>query len=130
MTRTVTVEPASALIEVRYRGLVHVAERQESLDEVTGLITRTGFRRVLVDFSGAQAATDDFESINRFASRLTRALGGAGIRLAYLAANSWQLNSAVETLARARGLAFERFATRADALAWLTAGDAGGDRQQ
>ena len=119
MAHEIIVDIDRGLIEVRYRGPVVVAERERALEHVSRLAGQTGLRGVLINFSNAQAASEAFESGNRFAALLARDPVLRDCRVAYLAIDALQVNPVVETLASARRFPLRRFANRIAAIEWL-----------
>lgn len=117
----ILLDPAHALIDIRYHGTVSIADRLHMVAQAVSLADDTGIRRFLVDFSDARAAFDDFACSNAFASRMALDPLLRQSRIAYVAITSRQMNSVVEVLADVRHLPFQRFAERAAALHWLTA---------
>src|SRR4249919_1719491 len=107
------------LITVTYSGVVDIAERSRAWDDVSKQLQATGNCRILLDFMAASVATDDFHVSRAFASRLTNLGGALGCRIAYLSPPGAQVDIVFETLASARGLAFERFNERLTAWARL-----------
>lgn len=107
------------LIELTYRGKVHVAVRARSVDEVLSILDKTGFRRVLADFTGAVIPTDDFDSSKAFARKMSDSAVLRDCRLACVSAPETGTNHVVDRLSVARGLTIEKFSDRAAAIRWL-----------
>ena len=107
------------LIEVAYRGMVNVAERASAIDALVDRLGDRGFTRVLLDFTGATVAIEDFDASKVFARKLSDVIQFRSCRVAYLSLPGARVNRVVEALAAARGLAFESFDDRIEALQWL-----------
>lgn len=119
MPHEILVNSDPDFLEVRYRGTVPVAEREHALAKVSRLVRQTGLRGVLINFSIAQAESEDFQSSNRFAAQLARDQNLRGCRVAYLAIDGLQVNRTIEVLAAARQFPLRRFHDRAAAIRWL-----------
>jgi hypothetical protein len=109
----------SKMITVTYSGVVDIAERTRAWEEVSTHVQASGLTRILLDFTAASVAIDDFHVSRGFASQLTRPGGALSCRIAYLSPPGAQVNIVFENLASARGLTFERFNERLKALTWL-----------
>ena len=109
----------SKLITVTYCGNVGIAERSCALDEVATAIEALGNSRILLDFMDAHVALDTFQASQTFSRRVTDLLGAKACRIAYLCPHDAHVNKVVETLVDARGVTFERFNDRAEALRWI-----------
>jgi hypothetical protein len=110
-----------ALVELSYRGTVHVDERARSVDDVLDLLDATGFHRVLADFTDAVIPIDDFASSKALARKMSDNALLHACRLACVSAPETGTNHVVDGLAVARGLTIEKFRDRADAIQWLVA---------
>jgi hypothetical protein len=110
-----------ALVELSYRGTVHVGERARSVDDVLDLLDATGFHRVLADFTDAVIPIDDFASSKALARKMSDNALLHACRLACVSAPETGTNHVVDGLAVARGLTIEKFRDRADAIQWLMA---------
>jgi hypothetical protein len=110
-----------ALVELSYRGTVHVDERARSVDDVLDLLDATGFHRVLADFTDAVIPIDDFASSKALARKMSDNALLHACRLACVSAPETGTNHVVDGLAVARGLTIEKFRDRADAIQWLMA---------
>jgi len=109
------------IIELRYRGIVHVDERSRSVDGVLRLLDETGFHRVLADFTDAVIPVDDFASSAALAKKMSDNVVLLECRLACVSAPETGTNHVVDGLAVARGLTIEKFRDRAEAIRWLMA---------
>jgi hypothetical protein len=110
-----------ALVELTYRGTVHVDERARSVDDVLDLLDATGFHRVLADFTDAVIPIDDFASSKALARKMSDNALLHACRLACVSAPETGTNHVVDGLAVARGLTIEKFRDRAEAIRWLMA---------
>jgi hypothetical protein len=110
------------LVELAYRGVVHVDERARSVDDVLRLLDETGFHRVLADFTDAVIPADDFASSAALARKMANNVMLHECRLACVSAPETGTNHVVDGLAVARGLTIEKFRDRAEAIRWLMAG--------
>jgi hypothetical protein len=109
------------LVELAYRGIVHVDERARSVDDVLRLLDETGFHRVLADFTDAVVPVDDFASSAALARKMSDNVMLHECRLACVSAPKTGTNHVVDGLAVARGLTIEKFRDRAEAIRWLMA---------
>lgn len=107
------------LITLTYSGPVDIAERARAWDVAAQAIEAMGGCRIFLDFMAASVTADDFQSSRAFARRLTDIVGARPCRIAYLFPRGAHVNRVVETLAEARGLTFEKFNNRVEALRWL-----------
>ncbi len=119
---SIDVNRTAAFASIRFSGLIAVAERGRALEEAMVVFADTGYRQVLVDFSAADFAVDDFDSSNALASRLAFNATLHSCRIAYLTKPGARVNPVVEALAAARGLSFRRFDERQRAMDWLLLG--------
>lgn len=109
------------LVELAYRGMVHVGERARSVDDVLLLLDETGFHRVLADFTDAVIPVDDFASSAALARKMSDNVLLHQCRLACVSAPETGTNHVVDGLAVARGLTIEKFRDRPEAIRWLMA---------
>jgi len=76
--KRISIRDDDRILEVQYDGALTFAERTSALEEVHALLRRSGFERVLLDFTGAWAARNSHEgSADTFLATL-EALGFAG----------------------------------------------------
>jgi hypothetical protein len=113
--------PQLEIVELAYRGMVHVDERARSVDDVLRLLDATGFHRVLADFTHAVIPVDDFASSAALARKMSDNPQLHECRLACVSAPETGTNHVVDGLAVARGLTIEKFRDRAEAIRWLMA---------
>lgn len=119
MPYTLLLEDAGALLEVRYHGVVTVAERFQAWSEARPQLERTGYRRILIDLLAAQAGTDDSSDFSAFANRITSEPLLLASRTAFVVPAVHPINHLIEVLADARHYPFQRFDARAPAIEWL-----------
>ena len=116
---SVTENRQLELVELVYRGTVHVEERARSVDEVVAMLDDTGLHRVLADFTGAVIPQDDFNSSKALARKMSDSVILHACRLACVSAPETGTNHVVDGLAVARGLTIEKFTERDAAIQWL-----------
>jgi hypothetical protein len=119
MPYTLQLDDADALLEVRYQGVVTVAERFQAWSEARPLLERSGYRRILIDLTGARAGPDDSSDFSAFANRITSEPLLLASRTAFVVPAVHPVNHLIEVLADARHYPFQRFDTRAPAIEWL-----------
>lgn len=118
---TINMNRQLQLVELVYRGKVHVDERARSVDEVIAMLDHTGLHRVLADFTGAVIPQDDFVSSKALARKMSDSVLLHECRLACISAPETGTNHVVDGLAVARGLTIEKFTNRDAAIQWLGA---------
>ena len=121
MSHEVEANPYLGMVVVTLWGPVSVAERGRALDKALRYLGGETCNRVLIDFIGGHAAEDSFQASSDFARRLASEPRLRGCRIAYVYPANATINSAVQTLARARQLRFRNFDSVAGALDWLLA---------
>ena len=119
MAYRVTLDTLRGVIDVRYSDCVAVEQRQAACEETCALLEQGAPRRILIDFTKARQAAEPLSKISGFASRLAGDNALRRCRIAFVGPEASSFNIALETLSSARGYAFQRFFSRADALAWL-----------
>lgn len=118
--KRISIRDDDRILEVQYDGALTFAERTSALEEVHALLRRSGFERVLLDFTGAWAARNSHEgSADTFLATL-EALGFAGTSVAYLNAPAEHSEPVVQR-SEATGMRVGRFYCRRAAMGWLTA---------
>ena len=118
------IDPSGVYMDLRYHGVVSVAERIRAAEQALGILASSGVRRILIDLTGATAAPDDkLQDFSGFAARITREPLFLQSRTAFVAPRVHYVNYTIERLADARHYPFSRFTDRDEGLAWLL-GDA------
>lgn len=115
----INVNQRMRVVEVAYHGLVNASERTTAIDVVDERLEEFAYTRVLLDFSNAIVAIDDFDASKGHARKLSDMIHCRGCRIAYLSEPGARVNRVIETLIAARGLGFESFDDRAAAVHWL-----------
>lgn len=123
MPHTLRLDPSGTWLDLRYRGVVSVAERMQAWDEAKPLLEESGVRRILIDLMQATAANEPIQEFSAFVARITREPILLQSRTAFVAPPVAYLNHQIEVLADAHHYPFSRFTDRAAALEWLL-GDA------
>jgi hypothetical protein len=123
MPHTLRLDPSGDWLDLRYQGVVSVAERMQAWSEAKPLLVESGVRRILIDLMQASAADDPVPEFSAFVARITREPILLQSRTAFVAPPVNYLNHRIEVLADARHYPFSRFTDRAAALEWLL-GDA------
>ena len=117
------VEPNTYLgmVVVTLWGAVSVEERAHALDKALHYLDGDKCNRVLIDFIGGHAIEESLQASSDFARRLASEPKLRGSRIAYVYPPDAKINTAVESLARARQLRFRKFETVSGAIDWLLA---------
>ena len=123
MPHTLRLDPGRTWLDLRYQGVVSVAERMQAWTEAKPLLLESGVRRILIDLMQASAADDPVQEFGGFVATITREPILLESRTAFVAPPVNYLNHRIEVLADARHYPFSRFTDRAAALEWLL-GDA------
>ena len=123
MPHTLRLDPSRTWLDLRYQGVVSVAERMQAWTEAKPLLLESGVRRILIDLMQASAADDPVHEFSAFVARITGEPILLQSRTAFVARPVNYLNHRIEVLADARHYPFSRFTDRVAALEWLL-GDA------
>jgi len=123
MPYTLQLDEVRGLLDLRYHGVVSVAQRQRAADEALPLLRQSGLRRILIDLMQAVAAQDSIDDFRTFAARITGEPLFRQSRTAFVAPPVNYTNHLIEVLADAHHYPFSRFVDRDEAIAWLL-GDA------
>jgi len=119
MPYTLQLDDTEAMLDLRYHGVVTVAERFQAWAESRPLLERSGYRRILIDLTAAQAGPDGPADFSAFANRITSEPLLLASRTAFVVPPVHPANHLIEVLADARHYPFRRFDARAPALEWL-----------
>lgn len=119
MPYSMHVDVSRALLDLRYHGIVSIAQRLEAWGEAKPLLERTGVRRILIDLMQAIPAQEPVGHHSEFAARLTSEPLLLESRTAFVAPPVHPVNHLIEVLADARHYPFSRFTDREQAIAWL-----------
>ena len=123
MPYTLQLDSARGLLDLRYHGVVSIAQRLQAADEALPLLRDSGVRLILIDLMQAVAAPDTIDDFRAFAARITREPLFRQSRTAFVAPPVNYTNHLVEVLVDAHHYPFERFVDRGAAIDWLL-GDA------
>lgn len=123
MPYSLKLDPAAGVIDLRYHGVVSVAQRRQAWAETEPLLRASGVRRILIDLVDAIPAHEPVQAASDFAAMITREPLLLESRTAFVAPPAHPVNHMIEVLADARHYPFSRFTDRDKALAWLL-GDA------
>lgn len=107
------------LLDLRYHGVVSVAQRQEAWKHAAPMLEASGVRRILIDLTDAIAAHEALLNARRFVEQLVREPLLLQSRTAFVAPPVHPANHLIELLAAAHHYPFARFADRDAAIAWL-----------
>lgn len=107
------------LLDLRYHGIVSVAQRMQAWQESKPILAASGVRRILIDLTAASAAHEPLTNMRRFVERLNREPLLLASRTAFVAPPVHPANHLLELVAAAHHYPFARFTDRAAALAWL-----------
>ena len=113
------LDAARGLLDLRYHGVVSVAQRLEAWAQTRPLLEASGVRRILIDLTTAVAAHEPLANTRRFVDRLTHEPLLLQSRTAFVAPPVHPANHLIELLAAAHHYPFERFVDRDAAIAWL-----------
>ena len=119
MPFSLQLDEANGLLDLRYHGVVSVAQRLEAWAQAAPLLEASGARRILIDLNEAVAAHEPLQNTQRFVNMLTREPILLQSRTAFVAPPAHPANHLVELLAAAHHYPFARFSDRAQAFAWL-----------
>ena len=129
MPYTLQLDPERGLLDLRYHGVVSIAQRLRAADEALPLLRDSGVRRILIDLMQAVAAPDTIDDFRGFAARITSEPLFRQSRTAFVAPPVNYTNHLVEVLVDAHHYPFERFVDRDVAIAWLLGDEPAGARQ-
>jgi hypothetical protein len=113
------LDQTNRLLDLRYHGVVSVAQRLQAWEESAPLLEASGFRRILIDLTAAIAATEPLQHTRDLVGRLTHEPLLLASRTAFVAPPAHPANHLFEVLAAAHHYPFARFDARDAALAWL-----------
>jgi hypothetical protein len=113
------LDPDRGLLDLRYHGVVSVAQRLEAWSQAGPLLEASGARRILIDLTAAIAAHEPLANMRQFVDRLTREPVLLQSRTAFVAPPVHPANHLIELLAAAHHYPFARFGDREAAIAWL-----------
>lgn len=116
---TLAVDHDRGLVTVTYRGTITLDDRIEAVEAASRELEETGYRRVLVDLSRAEMASQAPEAESRFAHVLSNNRVLARCRTAYLARERQAGNWFIELLAKTRHYPFGHFTDLDRAYEWL-----------
>ena len=119
MPYTMQLDPARGLLDLRYHGVVSIAQRLQAAEEALPLLRDSGARRILIDLMQAVAAPDTIDDFRAFTARITGEPLFRQSRTAFVAPPVNYTNHLVEVLADAHHYPFSRFVDRAAAIDWL-----------
>lgn len=119
MPYTLQLDPERGLLDLRYHGVVSIAQRLQAANEALPLLRDSGVRRILIDLMQAVAAPDTIDDFRGFAARITGEPLFRQSRTAFVAPPVNYTNHLVEVLVDAHHYPFERFVDRAAAIDWL-----------
>jgi hypothetical protein len=107
------------VLDLRYRGVVSVAQRLQAANEALPLLRSSGVRCILIDLMQATVAQDGVDDFRAFAARITREPIFLASRTAFVAPPVHGANRLIEVLIDAHHYPFSRFSDRDAALTWL-----------
>ena len=119
MPYSLQLDPAGAYLDLRYHGVVPVAQRVDAWAQAKPILLASGVRRILIDLTQASAASDPVAQVSAFVARIGSEPLLLASRTAFVAPRVHFINHLVEVLADARHYPFSRFTQRDHALAWL-----------
>jgi len=119
MPYTMQLDPARGLLDLRYHGVVSIAQRLQAAEEALPLLRDSGARRILIDLMQAVAAPDTIDDFRAFTARITGEPLFRQSRTAFVAPPVNYTNHLVEVLADAHHYPFSRFVDRDAAIDWL-----------
>ena len=107
------------LLDVRYHGVISVAQRMQAWEASKPMLAASGVRRILIDLTAAFAAHEPLANMRQFIDRLNREPLLLASRTAFVAPPVHPANHLIELVAAAHHYPFARFTDRAAAIAWL-----------
>lgn len=113
------VDDKRRIVEVIYRGMINLDDRQRAVDAATRIMEERGYHGVLVDFSDAEMEMLNPEKESGFADVLSKNPILARGCTAYLSRPGQSINWFIEVLARARRFRCKHFTNRNEAYSWL-----------
>jgi hypothetical protein len=116
---TIALDPDIGIVDLRYHGVVTIAQRMQAADAALPLMRASGVRRILIDLMQASAGADSIDSVRAFTARVTHEPLFLHSRTAFVAPPVNSSNHLVEVLMDAHHYPFSRFSDRALAIAWL-----------
>ena len=119
MPYTLQLDSERALLDLRYHGVVSVAQRLQAADEALPMLSASGVRRILIDLMQAVAAPDTIDDFRAFTARITGEPLFRQSRTAFVAPPVNYTNHLIEVLADAHHYPFARFVDREAAIEWL-----------
>jgi hypothetical protein len=119
MPYSLKLDPDRGLLDLRYHGVVSIAQRLQAADEALPLLRDSGVRRILIDLMQATAAPDAIDDFRAFAARITGEPLFLQSRTAFVAPPVNYTNHLIEVLVDAHHYPFSRFTDREEAIAWL-----------
>lgn len=123
MPYTLSIDTDNQVLEVRYGGVVSMAQRIDAWRESKPLLRDTGIRRILVDLLQAVPAQEPLGAHSNFVATILKEPLLLASRTAFVAPPAHPINHLVEVLTDARHYPFSRFADRESALTWLLGND-------
>lgn len=123
MPYKLSVDTDHQVLEVRYSGVVSMAQRVQAWRESEPLLRDSGIRRVMIDLLQAVPAQEPLNAHNEFAAIILHEPLLLASRTAFVAPPAHPINHLVEVLTDAHHYPFSRFADRESALAWLLGND-------
>lgn len=119
MPYTLQLDPSLGVLDLRYHGVVSIAQRMQAADAALPLLRASGIRRIVIDLMQATAAPDAIDDFRAFAARITHEPLFLQSRTAFVAPPINYTNHLIEVLIDAHHYPFSRFTNRDDAIAWL-----------
>lgn len=119
MPYTISIDSRNKVLEVRYSGIVAVAQRFQAWHEAEPLLRDSGVRRVMINLLEALPAQEPLSRHRDFAAMLLQEPVLLSSRTAFVAPPAHPINHLVEVLTDAHHYPFSRFPDRESALAWL-----------
>ena len=123
MPYTMQLDHERGLLDLRYHGVVSVAQRLQAANEALPLRRESGVRRILIDRMQAVAAPDAIDDFRAFAARITSEPLFRQSRTAFVAPPVNYTNHLIEVRVDAHHYPFSRFVDRDAAIQWLLGDD-------
>lgn len=117
MPYTLQIDPGLGLLDLRYHGVVSIAQRMQAAQEAIVLLRASGVRRILIDLTQATASNDNVDAFRAFTAHITRQPLFLQSRTAFVAPPVNATNHLIEVLADAHRYPFSRFTQRDVAIA-------------
>lgn len=120
MSYTIVVDDQRKLIRVKYSGVITLEDRAQAVEEGSGILSRSGYCKILVDLSDAVMAYQSPKEESEFAEILSSNEVLKHCKTAFLAKRKQSDNEFIEILAKVKQYNSEHFTDLNEAYKWLS----------